>query len=606
MSNNSTFPNDTGLGVMTTALLGIGVTGHRLERLGAASLDPLRDALRAVMGIISAAGSDDTPQPMRLVTSLADGADTIAAHEAISMGWSLDAVLPLSRADYLSDFTDPAARSDHERLLAAAHGVFELDGDRNVDGGSAIAYERAGRVVLAQSDILIAVWDGHPVRGRGGAAQIVGEAVLAGIPVIHIHPAGAHPPRLLWDGLEEHDLGQQTVETVPVGDLSALPGLVRALLDPPPDQIERAMLDRFLVPLKSRHNWALAYPLLLGIMGVRGLRISDWKAPDAAQAMPVILAGCSGAALDASGFGAKLRAVLAPRFVRADVLATHVAQIFRSGYVTNFSFAALAVVLSLLGLALPSALKPALIILEFMVIATILIVTRTGNRAQWHRRWLDNRHLAERLRCLSVAAQLGELELRTGAELRPGWVDWYARAAARELGMPSVRVDNAYLACVRDALTTLIDDQIAYLRRDAHRMHRLEHRLHTLGTILFAMTALICVALLVFKMTDKIVGLATLDAVAHPFLTATTIASAAFPAIGAAIYGIRMQGDFAGIAERSEGLAHNLATLRKVIDADVLSFDTLKRRVARATDLLTRDLASWLQTYHARPLTLPG
>jgi hypothetical protein len=37
-----------------------------------------------------------------------------------------------------------------------------------------------------------------------------------------------------------------------------------------------------------------------------------------------------------------------------------------------------------------------------------------------------------------------------------------------------------------------------------------------------------------------------------------------------------------------------------------LSFDTLKRRVARATDLLTRDLASWLQTYHARPLTLPG
>jgi hypothetical protein len=46
--------------------------------------------------------------------------------------------------------------------------------------------------------------------------------------------------------------------------------------------------------------------------------------------------------------------------------------------------------------------------------------------------------------------------------------------------------------------------------------------------------------------------------------------------------------------------------LRQVIDADALSYDTLKRRVARATDLLTQDLASWLQTYHARPLTLPG
>jgi hypothetical protein len=586
----------------TVGALGIGVTGHRLGRLAGIDLDALRTALRELFQTLSRTAA----APMRLITSLADGADSISADEALSLGWTLDAVLPLSRADYLSDFTEAQARVDHEMLLAKAHGIFELDGDRNVEGGSAIAYERAGRVVLAQSDILVAVWDSGPVRGRGGAAQIVAEAVLAGIPVIHVDPAGRHPPRLLWDGLEEHDLGQQTVDTVPRGDLSALPGLVRGLLDPPEDKVERAMLDRLGVSAKPRRNWALAYPLLLAVMGVRRLRKTDWAVADPANALPAILGPCSGAALTASGFGAQLRTTLAPRFARADATATHVAQLFRSGYVTNFSFAALAVVLSLLGLALPAALKPVLIILEFMVIATILLVTRAGNRSQWHRRWLDNRHLAERLRCLTVAAQLGELELRSGADLRPGWVDWYARATARELGMPSVRVDPAYLACVRDGLTSLIDDQIAYLKTDAHRMHKLEHRLHHLGTILFAMTAMICVGLLIYKMMDKMVGMAALDAIAHPVLTATTIASAALPAIGAAIYGIRMQGDFAGIAERSESLAHNLTTLRQVIDADVLSFDTLKRRVARATDLLTQDLASWLQTYHARPLTLPG
>jgi hypothetical protein len=585
-----------------TGALGIGVTGHRLGRLEGIDLDDLRAALRTLFAELATTSS----APMRLITSLADGADSIAADEALALSWTLDAVLPLSRADYLSDFTEAQARVDHEMLLAKAHGIFELDGDRNVEGGSAIAYERAGRVVLAQSDILVAVWDSGPVRGRGGAAQIVAEAVLAGIPVIHVDPAGRHPPRLLWDGLEEHDLGQQTVDTVPRGDLSALPGLVRGLLDPPEDKIERAMLDRLGVSAKPRRNWALAYPLLLAVMGVRQLRKTDWAVADPANALPAILGPCSGAALTASGFGAQLRTTLAPRFARADATATHVAQLFRSGYVTNFSFAALAVVLSLLGLALPAALKPVLIILEFMVIATILLVTRAGNRSQWHRQWLDNRHLAERLRCLTVAAQLGELELRSGADLRPGWVDWYARATARELGMPSVRVDPAYLACVRDGLTSLIDDQIAYLKTDAHRMHKLEHRLHHLGTILFAMTAMICVGLLIYKMMDKMVGMAALDAIAHPVLTATTIASAALPAIGAAIYGIRMQGDFAGIAERSESLAHNLTTLRQVIDADVLSFDTLKRRVARATDLLTQDLASWLQTYHARPLTLPG
>ncbi len=582
--------------------LGIGVTGHRLERLGDTDLVALRAALHTLFQTLAT----EAKAPMRLVTSLADGADSIAADEALDLGWTLDAVLPLSREDYFADFTEAQARADHEMLLAKAHAVFELDGDRGVEGGSAIAYERAGRVVLAQSDILVAVWDGGPVRGRGGAAQIVAEAVLAGIPVIHIDAAGVNQPRLLWDGLEEHDLGQQTIDSVPRGDLSALPGLMRGLIDAPRDASEQAMLAQFEAPTKPRRNWALAYPLLLAMMGVRRLRTTDWAVADPARAMPAILGPCSGAALDASGFGAKLRTTLAPRFARADAMATHVAQMFRSGYVTNFSFAALAVVLSLLGLALPSALKPVLIILEFMVIATILLVTRAGNRAKWHRRWLDNRHLAERLRCLTIAAQLGELELRSGADLRPGWVDWYARATARELGMPSVRVNAAYLACVRDGLTSLIDDQIAYLKTDAHRMHRLEHRLHNLGTILFMMTAIICVSLLVFKMADKMVGMAALDAVAHPFLTATTIASAAFPAIGAAIYGIRMQGDFAGTAERSESLAHNLATLRQVIDADALSFDTLKRRVARATDLLTQDLASWLQTYHARPLTLPG
>ena len=52
---------------------------------------------------------------------------------------------------------------------------------------------------------------------------------------------------------------------------------------------------------------------------------------------------------------------------------------------------------------------------------------------------------------------------------------------------------------------------------------------------------------------------------AQPLTIAATIISAALPAIGAAIYGIRMQGDFAGIAERNHALAEQLATMRGVI-----------------------------------------
>jgi len=234
------------------------------------------------------------------------------------------------------------------------------------------------------------------------------------------------------------------------------------------------------------------------------------------------------------------------------------------------------------------------------------MIARLGNRAHWHRRWLDNRQLAERLRCLALSAQFGELDLRVGGDRASDWVTWYQRATAREIGLPSARVDAAYIGQVRDNARAMLDRQIAYLAGDARRMHRLEHRLHALGTLLFATTGVICVGFLAFEGVFHMGLSGGLEGLAHPFIIGATIASAALPAIGAAIYGIRMQGDFAGIAERNEALAAQLTTLRHVIDQDELGFDTLKRRITRATDLLTEDLANWRQTYHARPLSLPG
>ena len=238
--------------------------------------------------------------------------------------------------------------------------------------------------------------------------------------------------------------------------------------------------------------------------------------------------------------------------------------------------------------------------------STLVMLTRTAHRVAWHERWLDYRHLAERLRCLAISAQLGDLALRVGVDSEPPWVGRAVRSTARNLGLPSARVDDAYLAAVRAALIELIDGQLRYLDADAHRMHRLEHRLHLIGTVLFALTAGICVGFLGFEAVFKMGLGGNLEYLAHRVVISVTIASGALPAIGAAIYGIRMQGDFAGIAERSEALAQHLSALNRVIAEDELSFDTLSRRVRRAVDLLTADLARWRQTYHARPLSLPG
>lgn len=588
---------------MPSKSIGVGITGHRLQRLDAAAIPGVAETSGEVLDSIARILALSDPASLRLITALADGADSFVADAALSRGWTVDAVLPFARDDYAADFAEGEARDDYQCRVEASRAVFELPGSRT---DSAVAYERAGRLVLAQCDLLIAVWDGGEGRGRGGAAQIVAEAVVEGIPVIHVHAHGTRPPEILWDGLTEHRLGQQTVETVARGGLDALPGLIAELVDVPTAPDERRMLEKFDHGIRNRWRLlSLAYPLLLAVTGVRGLRRSDVRSvgPQPADQVLPQLVGAAGA--QPGGFGERLATVLAPRFARSDSTASTIAQVFRSSWVINFSFGALAVLLSLTGLIIPDALKPVLVVLEVLVIVVILAVTRAGNRAGWHRRWLDNRHLAERLRCLAISAQLGDLDLRGDAGKYPGWVAWYVRSTARELGVPDARVDDAYLTRVRRSLTALLDDQIAYLGNEARRMHHLDHRLHMLGTWLFGVTAAVCGAVFVYKMADKMHVVDGLHGVIDPFLTWSTILGAGLPAIGAAIYAIRVQGDFAGTAQRNHALAHTLQKLRVLIDTDT-GFDALKRRARWAGDLLTEDLANWLQTYHARPLTLPG
>ena len=590
----------------TRETLTIGVTGHRPERLGRERLTAIAATVAGVLDAVATAARDGAPEiNLRLVSALAEGADAIVADAALARDWTLDSILPFGRDDYAQDFAEADEAAAYRARLIASRAVFELPGARTADSDPH-AYERAGRVILAQCDILLAIWDRGPLHGRGGTGQIVAEAVTQDVPVILIDPAGVTEPILLWDGLEEHDLGQQTLDTVPRSSLDALPRVARALVgyangsdNPAKAQYESdAPLPRF--------NVALAFPLLLAAMGVRRLRRSDVRPADWATAQAPILRAAAAVAPTAGAFAARLRDDLAPRFAKADVLAAHIGQLFRSGYVINFGLAALAVALALSGLALPPAAKPVLIVLELSAIGTILMLTRTAHRVAWHQRWLDCRHLAERLRCLAVSAQVGDLGLRIGADSEPHWVTSTVRTTARGLGLPSVRVDAAYLTATRDALGVLIDDQLTYLTADARRMHRLEHRLHLIGTVLFALTAMICIGFLGFEAVFKMGLGGHLEDAAHRVAIGVTIASGALPAIGAAIYGIRMQGDFAGVAERAETLAHHLHALKRVIADDTLSFDTLSRRIRRVVDLLTADLASWRHTYHARPLSLPG
>ena len=557
----------------------IGVTGHRQARL--AGIDPaeLEARIGALFDAVGAAMGEGAR--IEIVTCLAEGADSIAARCAMARGWPFEVVLPFPAEIYAKDFADGPARERFDVELAAAHRTFALDCAREGEDAATLAYERAGRVVLAQCDILVGVWDGGPARGRGGTSQVITEAVAADIPVLHLDPRGNTPAQVLWSGLNAHDLGEESVESVARAPIERLGEVVTALPGlgaEPPDIAEARLRPRMARLL----GWP--YRALLAVTRARSAALRA-----ATDAAPV---------LAASAFAAQ--------FARADRQANEAAGVFRGAYVANFALAALSVQVSLSGLLLPLALKPVLLGSELVMIGTILAITLFGNRRNWHRRWIEQRQLAERLRCLAITTRLGNLDLRTHGVGTSWAVQSEVCVLARSIGLPDRSADAAWLGSVREDLLAMVADQRGYFAREAETMHRLDHRLHRAGTFLFACTALVCIGFLGIEAAQRLTGLHLTEGALRNAALLVTVAAAAFPTLGAAIYGIRMQGDFAGVAERGHAMEAQLAALHAAIASDPAEFDTLLTRTRRATTLLTEDLDRWTHAYHARPLVLPG
>ncbi len=170
--------------------LRIGVSGHRLPpKLPEESEAPLRALIdRMLAAIVDASRQANTASALVIVSSLAEGSDRIVAAAGLAAGFALQAVLPFDRAEYERDFETQMSRSEFEELLGRARDVFELAGAADQRPR---AYEAAGLFMLANIDVLIAIWDGAVAAGVGGTAQIVERAIADGIVVVWIEPG--HP-----------------------------------------------------------------------------------------------------------------------------------------------------------------------------------------------------------------------------------------------------------------------------------------------------------------------------------------------------------------------------------------------------------------------------
>jgi hypothetical protein len=140
-------------------------------------------ALDRVLAGVSEIEDESGFVPLTCVSSLAEGADRLVAQRVLERpGAGLIVVLPLPAEDYATDFGSPESLQEFNDLLTAADEVVVAPSDP-ADPSREAAYERAGLAMLDRSDVLLALWDGQPARGRGGTAHIVEEAHERGLVV---------------------------------------------------------------------------------------------------------------------------------------------------------------------------------------------------------------------------------------------------------------------------------------------------------------------------------------------------------------------------------------------------------------------------------------
>jgi hypothetical protein len=604
--------------------LAIGIVGHKPDRLPEKSnekydkvetevlhvLKEIKREARIVCDRYYAFFADESQSSLilSLVTALADGADTIAARAARSCGYAMDAVLPFEQENYEKDF-ESCALEEFRHFYGQARSTLALPGRRKLppqrdDPDANKAYEASGLTVMGNSDVLLTVWDGGESGGRGGTTEMLVAAANFGIPIIHVDANGTHPTRILWSGLDKLLVQTERLDSLPAKPFDeALSRLIDELVRPPDAAAERKGLLRHFKEKSRRWNFFLAFPIIMTLFWVRFPTSTHWR-PDSPDALSKeLLKQLQPTVGEDSPPSSLIQA-----YAWADAVGLYFAQVFRSAFVTNFfvaSFAVAAALTSLLTARLWPDARLWPVGVEIFLIFFVVLNTWIGRHYGWHNRWVEPREVAERLRVACMLWILGTRPRAFSGE-EPAWTGWYARALVRVEPLRSYRFDRANLDGARTATINILQDQCSYHEASARRMKRLERHLEGVGLFFFILTVFVAIVHLFAHGTVIrciLEHLSIEEGLAHDM---GILLSAVLPALATASYGIRLIGDFEGVAKRSERAHESLKAHIAALRQDPPDLDVLRRRARAAGEAMLGDLSSWRLAVESRELAIPG
>jgi hypothetical protein len=550
----------------------------------------------------------------RFISPLAEGADRLAARIAYGQGWKLDVPMPFHRTEYEWDFKQKENLDEFRALLAlAGDDTLELDGGRDDPArdryDEARSYEAVGRFVARNCDLLIAVWDGRPGRGRGGTADIVQFAADIGPPVWWIRADRIAPPMWINEASDVRDAKPQAGEAE-----AELAAFLQQLILPPKFTPEPAasLIDRLArlgcppsEPLAAffaetplpRHWWTSANIRLLKLFA-RGYE-QKWQEPPAPDARHPVATYWHEAYEPPNG--------------RAGEYAAR----YRSTYVWVFVCAAMALICAAVALAEPGlaqywhgldergwvVVKGVAIIAELLALLLILRLVVVNIRHEWLPRSIDYRLLAELYRKQQALAVLGwSLSGRAVQALgeqhsddtpppeRAAWLIWLFAAMSRAAPMlhgvfDAARSETARTIILRD----LVNEQANYHEGRETLSERAGGGFAALGTLLFFTVIIVVVVKILLLVTW------TCPALSSPLGLLATV----LPALTAAAIGVRAYAELELLADQSRRMKTAMVRAsQRITKLDLtrpVASQELGVEVLAVTSRMLQDTEGWVR-----------
>jgi len=659
------------------ARLCVGVTGHREDNPAfTANRDGVLRALDQVLDLIDAAvvaarTSGEQVVATRLHSLLADGTDALVAQGALARGWELVAPLPFGVSLNVAINAHPATLEDAHALLRGAAGVenvasaavreratrlfelaarahrFELAdrdalisrlyldklayredprGEATFAAESSLRVALAGRVMIEQSDLLIAVWDGTTRALVGGTGHTIQIALEAGAPVLWIN---AHAPDQ-WRILRgpESLVGLATEPSTEAERSATVAQLVARVLQPTAAATKKKrarpsgheILAHETWPVRSRLPFH-GYRRIEAMFGAESLGgrfrnlVQTYETPDAiaggsARAMLAQarkLPGQEASAID------RIETAVLRRFAWADGVSAWLSDVYRGGMTASFLFAFLAIIGGIAYLPFSDSHHKWLFAsFELLLLTGILAFTIVGSRRRWHTRWFETRRVAEYLRHGPILSLLGVSRApgRWPQGTETSWPERCARNALREVGLPRLVVTQAFLRqAARDLLLAHVRDQREYHQGKARRLSAVHHNLDHAAQGLFAL-AIISVATYLFCKAGNTLGMwpaKITDWTSYFF----TFLGVLLPTLGAALAGIRYFGDFERFsaisrvtAEKLQGIETRIEQLLRAPE-EAVDYGGVSDLAHAADDVVVTEIESWQAVFAGKHVTIP-